>query len=75
MDADTEEGVAFMQSGVVSGTRRQVITAKGRHFYYSGNANIRNSQGAHIDVRGMGGYVVAPGSVHESGHIYLEVWE
>jgi hypothetical protein len=45
----------------------------GRHYYFSfgggcaGNrANIRPG----IDIRGEGGYVVAPPSIHVSGHVY-----
>jgi len=72
VDADTAEGVAFMESGAVTVTGRRVRTAKGAHFYYAVTEEfqVRNSAGAHIDIRGFGGYVVAEGSVHESGHVY-----
>lgn len=43
----------------------------GRHFYFKGNG--RNSAGTiseHLDVRGEGGQVVLPGSIHESGKPY-----
>jgi len=57
-----------------------VGTAKGRHYYYrqAEGAPLGNSRGRlagyGIDVRGggagNGGYVVGPGSVHETGVIY-----
>jgi hypothetical protein len=51
-----------------------VSTAKGRHFYFrQPGEQLGNGVGAlagrGIDVRGTG-YVVAPGSVHETGVIY-----
>lgn len=50
-------------------------TARGRHIYlrYPGDAKVKNRtkiQGLPIDVRGDGGYVVAPPSVHASGTRY-----
>src|SRR5262249_16982617 len=54
----------------------EVETAKGRHFYFiqpTGlhSKNSVSDMGAHIDVRGDGGYVVAPPSVHpETGKAY-----
>jgi hypothetical protein len=54
-----------------------VSTAKGRHFYFRQSERAHgNSPGAladwDCDVRGAG-YVVAPGSVHETGVIYTAV--
>lgn len=53
----------------------EASTGKGRHLYFvvDGETEIRNSAGAlgvGLDVRGEGGYVVGPGSVHENGRIY-----
>jgi len=52
----------------------EVITARGRHVYFRWPAQpIRNSAGKiapGIDVRGEGGYVLVPPSVHPSGKKY-----
>ena len=52
----------------------EVITARGRHIYFRWPAQpIRTSTGKiapGIDVRGDGGYVLAPPSVHPSGKRY-----
>ena len=51
-----------------------VKTGRGRHLYFQcdgaqvGNSASRVAKG--IDVRGEGGYVVGPGSVHASGVVY-----
>jgi hypothetical protein len=52
-----------------------VRTARGWHFYYAlpDDEIVRNSSGRFgdgVDVRGEGGYVVAPGSRHASGAVY-----
>ena len=52
----------------------EVITARGRHIYFKWpQAPLRNSAGkigTHIDVRGDGGYVLSPPSIHPSGRRY-----
>jgi hypothetical protein len=53
-----------------------VRTARGRHFYFAaGEHQLGNAAGPlkpfGVDVRGFGGYVVGPGSVHASGARYL----
>jgi Bifunctional DNA primase/polymerase, N-terminal/Primase C terminal 1 (PriCT-1) len=53
----------------------EAITARGRHLYFRwlDGVEVRNSAGriaAGIDVRGEGGYVLAPPSVHPSGRRY-----
>jgi hypothetical protein len=60
-----------------------VMTAKGRHYYYRQDAgaplgNGRGSLAGHgIDIRGggagNGGYLVGPGSVHQTGVLYTPV--
>src|SRR5262249_35806067 len=51
----------------------EAITGKGRHCYFRMRGSIRNSVGqiaAGLDIRGDGGYVIAPPSVHPSGRAY-----
>jgi hypothetical protein len=51
-----------------------VSTARGRHLYFdAGDVAIRNSAGRlgpGLDVRGRGGYAIAPPSRHAIGHTY-----
>jgi Bifunctional DNA primase/polymerase, N-terminal/AAA domain len=53
-----------------------VKTSKGRHYYFAmpAGANLGNAPGVFkewgIDVRGVGGYVIAAGSRHETGALY-----
>ena len=46
----------------------------GRHLYFTTNVEIRNDAGKRLgeglDIRGVGGYVVAPPSTHENGGQY-----
>ena len=46
----------------------------GRHLYFTTNVEIRNDAGKRLgeglDIRGVGGYVVAPPSTHENGGEY-----
>jgi hypothetical protein len=52
----------------------ETITARGRHIWFSHPGyNVPNSAGRiapHIDVRGDGGFVLCPPSVHPSGRRY-----
>lgn len=53
----------------------EVKTGKGRHLYFKlpEGVNVPNSAGKlapHVDVRGNGGYVIAPPSIHPDGGIY-----
>lgn len=53
----------------------EVITGRGRHLWFRlpHGVDIRNSAsqlGAGVDVRGTGGYVLAPPSLHPSGRHY-----
>ncbi|MGI0120303.1 bifunctional DNA primase/polymerase [Zooshikella sp. RANM57] len=77
VDADSLEAVTFMESGKVGRTPWKVKTSKGKHYYfqYDDKVAIRNSSNTKtkIDIRGEGGYVVAPGSVHYTGVVYE--WE
>jgi Bifunctional DNA primase/polymerase, N-terminal len=53
-----------------------VTTAKGRHYYFRARPDrqLTNTEGAFTDyainVRGHGGFVVGPGSVHKTGVVY-----
>lgn len=50
-----------------------VITSDGRHYYFKSEipmTSVGDSLGPGVDVKGQGGYVVAPPSVHPSGHLY-----
>ncbi|HET6776105.1 MAG TPA: bifunctional DNA primase/polymerase, partial [Acidimicrobiales bacterium] len=51
-----------------------VRTGKGRHFYFRQPAAFGNAEGAlrgyKVNVRGVGGYVVGPGSLHATGVVY-----
>ena len=52
----------------------QVRTGRGRHVYFKGDSSIRNRTRLlgqpGVDIRGEGGYVVVPPSLHESGRVY-----
>lgn len=51
----------------------EVSTGRGRHLYFQHHPGLRNSAGKlapGLDVRGDGGYVVAPPTLHPSGTRY-----
>lgn len=73
LDAEAELRKLECQYGALPPTV-EVITPRGRHLYFEwpGRA-VRNSAGKvgpGLDVRGEGGYVLAPPSVHPSGRRY-----
>lgn len=71
-----KESLEALQSrfGAIPETLVVATGGGGFHYYFRDPAGLaRNSAGtiaAGIDVRGDGGYVVAPGSTHESGATY-----
>ena len=79
IDADSPEAVEWTQRNLPPCDLR-VRTAKGLHLYipYEGKRPIRNKaritvggKTLELDVRGEGGYVVGPGSIHPNGHVYV----
>ena len=76
VDADSAEAVKFIEEGNITRTPLCAKTSKGKHFYFQVNPDypIHNSVRKNkIDLRGIGGYVVAPGSTHSDGTLYQ--WE
>jgi hypothetical protein len=80
LDIDGEDGEATLRKleavhGALPPTV-EAITGKGRHLYFRWltGTNIRNTQVRDdipgLDVRGDGGYVLAPPSIHPSGRAY-----
>lgn len=75
-DAPGELDRACSALGVALPDTLMVSTGKGRHVYFRqpDGAPLSNGRGRfkdyRIDVRGRGGYVVGPGSLHASGRRY-----
>lgn len=72
--ADGEHTIAMVAArlGELPATL-EARTGKGRHLYFRADRRITNSVGKlgpKLDVRGDGGYVVAPPSIHPSGARY-----
>lgn len=73
LDIDSEEALAAARERGLPPTP-SVKTARGFHFYFAYKIGVGNFQKRAdlpgIDLRGDGGYVVGPPSVHESGSVY-----
>lgn len=73
VDVDSPEAVPWVKAHLVR-TPWIVKTARGWHCYYRhpgvAIGNRAHLAGMKLDVRGDGGYVIGPGSIHASGHIY-----
>jgi hypothetical protein len=73
VDLDSPEAVEFSMSHNFP-SAPLVKTGKGYHAYYRYTPGVRNFQKRDdlpgIDLRGDGGFVVAPPSVHALGHLY-----
>lgn len=70
VDLDNEDAINGWSD---LGSTWAVKTGRGMHLYYRTNEQVRNSAGrlgTGIDVRGEGGYVVAPPTLHKSGARY-----
>jgi len=72
IDADSRDALRWCTSHLIY-TPWQTQTARGFHLWYR-HPGVRVPNRAHLDphVRGDGGYVIAPGSVHASGATYAE---
>ena len=72
-DAEAELRRLELEHGELPATV-EVVTARGRHLWFKmPHVPVRNSAGKiapGIDVRGSGGYVLAPPSIHPSGRPY-----
>jgi putative DNA primase/helicase len=72
LDVDDPTGEMFLDHQDVPETL-EVRTGKGRHLYFAGEATSVNrvfGDDVGVDRKSLGGYVIAPGSVHESGRVY-----
>jgi hypothetical protein len=73
LDLDSEEAIAEAKRLGLPPTST-VRTGKGLHLYFRhpGSFDVPNATGIFpgADIRGDGGYVVGPGSVHENGKVY-----
>jgi len=76
VDADSQAGIDWMTKHCTR-TTVYATTGKGKHAYYTYpyHTAIKNAVriAPDVDVRGEGGYVVAPPSIHSSGKAYE--WE
>jgi putative DNA primase/helicase len=75
IDCDSKTAAkAFEKTYPEAKSTLQVVTGRGKHFYFRWADGIRNNVasrlGEGIDVRGEGGFVVAPPSIHETGKKY-----
>jgi hypothetical protein len=74
VDVDGEEGaeaLANLLGTYVLDATAVAATARGLHIWYSDVTPRRSTQlGPKLDVKGVGGYVVAPPSLHPSGAVY-----
>ena len=73
LDAEAELRKLEAEHGTLPATI-EAITARGRHVYFKMTAaDVRNSASKiapGIDIRGTGGYVLAPPSMHPTGRPY-----
>ncbi len=81
VDADTPEAVEYVEANLPE-SPLVVVTSRGRHYYYGHPGVdvqcITDGIPAGLDLKADGGYVIGPGSRHESGIKYelmgLESW-
>jgi len=75
IDCDSEEAAnRFIEEYPEAKDTRQVQTGRGKHFYFKFEEGIRNDAGKllgpGIDIRGEGGFVIIPPSIHANGKSY-----
>jgi len=75
IDCDSKEAIeSFLERYPDANNTLQIQTGRGRHFYFQYEEGIRNDTGKllgpGIDIRGEGGFVVVPPSVHANGTPY-----
>jgi hypothetical protein len=75
VDCDGEDGLETFRALGPCPETFSVARGQGRHFYFRHPGftvpNSRSALAPHVDIRGDGGYIVAPGSPHKSGDRYL----
>lgn len=78
VDLDGADAVAWWAERQPDVATYRVRTARGWHLYFQApDFPVKNSQGnaggiaPNVDIRGEGGYVIAEGSVHVTGHVYV----
>lgn len=73
VDADSQEAMAWVEENLTP-TPWHVDTGKGRHYYYRANPDLPVTNKVNVDrkvdLRGYGGYVIGPGSTHQTGVVY-----
>ena len=83
IDADSPEAISWALRNLPPCNLR-VRTAKGLHLYYPFSGDVRllnktrlkvDGRTLELDVRAQGAYIVGPGSIHPSGHIYTREGE
>ncbi len=83
IDIDEDKGVYGDESlkdwedenGELPDTWRAITGRGGYHYYFRSDETIKNATGLYpgVDIRGEGGYVIAPPSLHQNGRNYA--WE
>ena len=87
VDADTPESCIWAEKNLPN-TPCKVVTGKGMHYYYNNPENYTtyvarrtdtSDPAKLIDIRGVGGLIIAPYNIHATGAIYepkfLDGWD
>ena len=73
VDADSVDAMTWVDDNL-PWTPLKVKTSRGKHYYFRVNPHCPVKSSANpdskLDVRGQGGIVIAPGSIHQSGKTY-----